>query len=269
MITQKLLNGVEIPAIGLGTWKIPNDQVADIIVEAIKIGYRHIDTASIYKNEEGVGEGIRRSGINRSDIFVTTKVWNDDQGFQTTLKAFDKSLERLGLDYVDLYLIHWPKPLNAETWRALEQLYNQGKVRAIGVSNFHPHHFDVLLQTAKIKPMINQFELHPKLTQETSVLYYQNQGVVIESWSPLMRGQLNDSEILLDIAKKHSKTPAQIVLRWNMEKGYVTIPKTVKVERLKENIDIFDFKLDANDIQRIDSMNANYRTGPDPDLITF
>jgi methylglyoxal/glyoxal reductase len=269
MITRKLLNGVEIPAIGLGTWKIPNDEVADIIVEAIKIGYRHIDTAAVYKNEEGVGEGIRKSGIDRADIFVTTKVWNDDQGFLTTLRAFDKSLERLGLDYVDLYLIHWPKPLNSETWRALEQLYNQGKVRAIGVSNFHPHHFDNLLLTAKIKPMINQFELHPKLTQETSVMYFQNQGVVVESWSPLMRGQLNDSEILNDLAKKYGKTPAQIVLRWNMEKGFVTIPKTVKVERLIENFSIFDFQLSEDDTRRIDSMNINHRTGPDPDLITF
>jgi methylglyoxal/glyoxal reductase len=269
MITRKLLNGVEIPAIGLGTWKIPNDEVADIIVEAVKLGYRHIDTAAVYRNEEGVGEGIRKCGIDRSEIFVTTKVWNDDQGFLTTLKAFEKSLTRLGLDYIDLYLIHWPKPLNAETWRALEQLYKEGKVRAIGVSNFHPHHFDALMETAKIKPMINQFELHPKLTQEVSVLFYQSQGVVVESWSPLMRGQVNDSEILLDIAKKYGKTPAQVVLRWNMDKGFVTIPKSVKIERLKENISIFDFELDKNDIARIDSMNINYRTGPDPDLISF
>lgn len=269
MNTKKLLNGVEIPVIGLGTWKIPNDEVSDVVVEALKIGYRHIDTASIYKNEEGVGEGIRRSGINRSDLFVTTKVWNEDQGFLTTLKAFDKSLERLGLDYVDLYLIHWPKPLNAETWRALEQIYESGRARAIGVSNFHPHHFEALLKTAKIVPMVNQFELHPKLTQENSVLYYQRKGVVIESWSPLMRGQLSGSEILDSIAIKHNKTKAQIVLRWNMEKGYVTIPKTVNTERLIENFSIFDFSLDSEDMMRIDSMNLDFRTGPDPDFITF
>jgi len=269
MITRKLSNGIEIPAVGLGTWKIPNEEVADIIVEAVKLGYRHIDTAAVYKNEEGVGQGIKKCGIDRSEIFVTTKVWNDDQGFLTTLKAFDKSLKRLDLDYVDLYLIHWPKPLNPETWRALEHLYNEGKVKAIGVSNFHPHHFDMLMRTAKIKPMINQIELHPKLTQEVSVLYFKSQGVVIESWSPLMRGQLSDSEILIDIAKKYDKTPAQIVLRWNIEKGYVTIPKSVKVERLKENISIFDFELNEEDIRRIDSINIDYRTGPDPDLITF
>ncbi len=269
MITRKLLNGVEIPAIGLGTWKIPNDEVVDVIVEAVNLGYRHIDTAAVYRNEEGVGEGIRKCGIDRSELFITTKVWNDDQGFLTTLNAFEKSLNRLGLDYIDLYLIHWPKPLNAETWRALEQLYNDGKVRAIGVSNFHPHHFDALMETAKIKPMVNQFELHPKLTQEVSVMFYQSQGVVVESWSPLMRGQVNDSEILLDIAKKYGKTPAQVILRWNMEKGFVTIPKSVKPERLKENISIFDFQLDSNDIARIDSMNINHRTGPDPDLISF
>lgn len=269
MITRKLANGVEIPALGLGTWKIPNNEVGDVVCEALKLGYRHIDTAAIYKNEVGVGEGIRNSGIDRAEIFVTTKVWNDDQGYLPTLKACEVSLEKLGLSYIDLYLIHWPKPLNAETWRALEHLYRSGKVRAIGVSNFHPHHFETLLQTATIVPMINQFELHPKLTQVSTVLYFQSKGVVIESWSPLMRGQLGDSEILTSIAHKYAKTHAQVVLRWNMEKGYVTIPKTVNSARLRENMSIFDFKLDDEDVKRIDAMNVNERLGPDPDAITF
>jgi methylglyoxal/glyoxal reductase len=269
MIYKKLSNGIEIPMIGFGTFKIPNDSVAEIVKDAIATGYRHIDTAAIYRNEVGVGKGIKASHIKREDIFLTTKCWNDDQGYQKTLNAFEQSCQRLQTDYIDLYLIHWPKPLNSETWRAMEELYQQGRIKAIGVSNFHQHHFEDLMKTAKIKPMVNQVEYTPRLTQKPLKNFLDKEGVAMESWSPLMRGKVTDIDLLGELSKKYRKSVAQIVIRWNIDTDVIVIPKSATHQRIKENFDIFDFSLSNEDIEAINLLNKNLRTGPDPDNFDF
>lgn len=263
--TVKLHNGVEMPWFGLGVFKVENgNEATESVKAAIKNGYRSIDTAAIYKNEEGVGIGIKESGVAREELFITSKVWNEDQGYETTLAAFEKSLERLQLDYLDLYLIHWPgKDKYKDTWRALEKLYKDGKIRAIGVSNFQVHHLEELLKDAEIKPMVNQVEFHPRLTQKELRDYCKGQGIQLEAWSPLMQGQLLDNEVLTQIAEKHNKSVAQVILRWDLQHGVVTIPKSIKEHRIIENADIFDFELSQEDMDKIDALNKDERVGPD------
>ncbi|MEC0393122.1 glyoxal/methylglyoxal reductase [Bacillus subtilis] len=269
--TVKLHNGVEMPWFGLGVFKVENgNEATESVKAAIKNGYRSIDTAAIYKNEEGVGIGIKESGVAREELFITSKVWNEDQGYETTLAAFEKSLERLQLDYLDLYLIHWPgKDKYKDTWRALEKLYKDGKIRAIGVSNFQVHHLEELLKDAEIKPMVNQVEFHPRLTQKELRDYCKAQGIQLEAWSPLMQGQLLDNEVLTQIAEKHNKSVAQVILRWDLQHEIVTIPKSIKEHRIIENADIFDFELSQEDMDKIDALNKDERVGPNPDELLF
>ncbi|MED1121550.1 aldo/keto reductase [Bacillus atrophaeus] len=269
--TVKLHNGVEMPRFGLGVFKVENgSEATESVKAAIKNGYRSIDTAAIYKNEEGVGAGIKESGVARDELFITSKVWNEDQGYETTLAAFEKSLERLELDYLDLYLIHWPgKDKYKDTWRALEKLYKDGKVRAIGVSNFQVHHLEELLKDAEIKPMVNQVEFHPCLTQVELREYCKKQGIQVEAWSPLMQGQLLDNEVLKQIAEKHNKSVAQVILRWDLQQDVITIPKSIKEHRIIENADIFDFELSQEDIEKINELNKDERVGPNPDELLF
>ncbi|CAI6313490.1 glyoxal/methylglyoxal reductase [Bacillus subtilis] len=269
--TVKLHNGVEMPWFGLGVFKVENgNEATESVKAAIKNGYRSIDTAAIYKNEEGVGIGIKESGVAREELFITSKVWNEDQGYKTTLAAFEKSLERLQLDYLDLYLIHWPgKDKYKDTWRALEKLYKDGKIRAIGVSNFQVHHLEELLKDAEIKPMVNQVEFHPRLTQKELRDYCKAQGIQLEAWSPLMQGQLLDNEVLTQIAEKHNKSVAQVILRWDLQHEVVTIPKSIKEHRIIENADIFDFELSQEDMDKIDALNKDERVGPNPDELLF
>ncbi|MGE7218629.1 aldo/keto reductase [Priestia koreensis] len=261
-----LHNGVHMPWFGLGVYKVEERQTAvDSVRMAIQHGYRSIDTASFYKNEESVGKGIHESGIPREELFITTKVWNTEQGYDETLAAFDQSLTKLGLDYIDLYLIHWPvKETFKETWRALEKLYKDEKVRAIGVSNFNINHLERLLEDATVKPMVNQVEYHPLLSQEELHQYCKENGIQLEAWSPLMRGQLLENPVLLDIANKYSKSTAQIVLRWDLQNGVVTIPKSTKEQRIVENASIFDFQLTDDEMKRISNLNENKRSGTDP-----
>ncbi|MBU5244318.1 MULTISPECIES: glyoxal/methylglyoxal reductase [Bacillus] len=269
--TVKLHNGVEMPWFGLGVFKVENgSEATESVKAAIKNGYRSIDTAAVYKNEEGVGIGIKESGVAREELFITSKVWNEDQGYDTTLAAFEKSLERLQLDYLDLYLIHWPgKDKYKDTWRALEKLYKDGKIRAIGVSNFQVHHLEELLKDAEIKPMVNQVEFHPRLTQKELRDYCKKQGIQLEAWSPLMQGQLLDNDVLTQIAEKYNKSVAQVILRWDLQHEVVTIPKSIKEHRIIENADIFDFELSQEDMDKIDALNKDERVGPNPDELLF
>lgn len=263
----KLANGVEMPWFGLGVFKVQEGQeVMDSVKAAIKAGYRSIDTASVYGNEEGVGQAIRESGVAREELFITTKVWNTEQGYDSTLAAFDQSLSKLGLDYADLYLVHWPiRAKYKDTWRALEKLYADGKVRAIGVSNFQIDHLEDLLADAAVKPMVNQVELHPLLNQQELREYCKAQGIQIEAWAPLAQGHLLDNEVLADIAARHNKTLPQVILRWDLQNGIVTIPKSVKEERIIANADIFDFELSEEEISRINGLNRDQRFGSHPD----
>ncbi|MCA1034002.1 aldo/keto reductase [Bacillus infantis] len=269
--TTKLHNGVEMPWFGLGVFKVQEgSEVIDSVKAAIKNGYKSIDTAAIYGNEEGVGQAIKESGAPREDLFITTKVWNSEQGYDSTLAAFDESLSKLGLEYVDLYLIHWPvKGKYKDTWRALEKLYKDGRVRAIGVSNFHVHHLEDLLETAEIVPMVNQVEYHPHLAQLELREFCKQKGIQLEAWSPLKQGQLLDEPVITEIAEKHKKSPAQIILRWDLQNEVITIPKSVKEHRIIENADIFDFELSSEDMEKIDALNKNERVGADPDNFNF
>ncbi|WP_026695880.1 aldo/keto reductase [Peribacillus kribbensis] len=270
-----LYNGVQMPWFGLGVFKVEEGpELVNAVSFAIKHGYRSIDTAAIYANEEGVGEGIRKgmkeAGVSREDLFITSKVWNSDLGYESTLAAYETSLKKLGLDYLDLYLIHWPvEGKYKEAWRALEHLYKQGKVRAIGVSNFQVHHLEDLVRNAEIKPMINQVEYHPRLTQSKVKSYCEENGIQLEAWSPLMQGQLLENADLREIADKHGKSTAQVILRWDLQNGVITIPKSTKEHRITENADIFDFELSKEEMEKINSMNQNIRVGPDPDNFDF
>lgn len=269
--TVTLNNGVEMPYFGLGVFKAEDGQeVIDSVSYALEAGYRHIDTAAIYQNERGVGQAIRLSELDRKEVFVTSKVWNSDQGYDTTIKAFHASLVKLNLSYLDLFLVHWPvKGKYKETYRALETLYEEGKIRAIGVSNFLVHHLDDLLTTAKIIPAVNQIEYHPYLTQPELIKTCFDNGIAPEAWSPLMQGQITEVPELTQLAQKYYKTEAQIVLRWNLQKGIITIPKSSRKSRIIENANIFDFVISAEDMEIIDSLNRNQRIGADPDNFNF
>lgn len=260
-----------MPWLGLGVFKAEEGQeVIDAVKAAIKAGYRSIDTASLYGNEEGVGQAIKESGVAREELFITTKVWNPDQGYESTLAAFDTSINKLGLEYIDLYLVHWPvKGKYKATWRALEELYNEGKIRSIGVSNFQIHHLEDLMVDAKVKPMVNQVELHPLLSQVELREYSREQGIQIEAWAPLAQGQLLDNEVIKEIAQQHKKSVAQVIIRWDIQSEIVTIPKSIKEHRIIENADVFDFELSAEDMERINALNQNKRIGPDPDNFDF
>ncbi len=263
-----LNNGVEMPQLGFGVWQVPDDEAEQAVTTALEAGYRSIDTAAIYGNEEGTGKAIAASGLPREDVFVTTKLWNTDQGYDSTLSAFDTSLAKLGLDYVDLYLIHWPAPATdkyLDTYRAFEKLLADGRVRAVGVSNFLPQHLERLIAETSVVPAVNQIELHPHLQQQTSRDYHAEQGIATEAWSPLGQGKgLLEVPAIVAIARKHERTPAQVVLRWHLELGNVVIPKSVTPSRIKENIEVFDFSLDAEDLAAISALNEDRRLGPDP-----
>ncbi|MEU6367408.1 aldo/keto reductase [Streptomyces sp. NPDC046931] len=263
-----LNNGVEMPQLGFGVWQVPDDEAETAVATALEAGYRSIDTAAIYGNEEGVGKAVAASGIPRQDLFVTTKLWNSDHGYDATLRAFDTSLEKLGLEYVDLYLIHWPLPsrgLFVETYKAFEKIYADGRARAIGVSNFLPEHLRTLLAATSVIPAVNQIELHPHLQQHAARDYHAEQGIATEAWSPLGQGRgLLEVPAIVAIAQKHNRTPAQVVLRWHLQLGNIVIPKSVTPSRIRENIEVFDFSLDTEDMAAISALNEDRRLGPDP-----
>lgn len=264
-----LNDGRAIPQLGLGVYKIGDDEAARAVAVALEAGYRHVDTATLYGNERGVGQGIRASGIPREQVFVTTKVWNDDHGFDETLEAFDRSLDLLGTDYVDLYLVHWPVPSRdryVDTYRALERIRQEGRARSIGVSNFAIEHLERLLDETEVVPVINQVELHPRLPQDELRAFDAAQGILTQAWSPLARGRLLEEPVLADIAAKHGVSPAQVVLRWHVQLGVVVIPKSVTPERIRANLDVFGFELDADDLAGIRTLATGERTGRDPRL---
>ncbi|WP_312099478.1 aldo/keto reductase [Niallia sp.] len=267
----KLHNGVEIPQLGIGVFKVEEgDTVIQTVKTALDLGYRSIDTAAIYKNEEGVGTAIKESAVSRESLFITTKVWNGDQGYDSTLRAFETSLKKLDLDYLDLYLIHWPgKDKYVETWKALERLYDEGLVKAIGVSNFQEHHLEHLLEHANEKPTVNQIELHPRLSQEKLREYCKKKDIKMEAWSPIAKGRLVNEPTLNYIAKKHGKTAVQVILRWHLQNGHIIIPKSIHPERIKENAEIFDFQLSLVEMDQIDKLNMNERLGSNPDEVIF
>lgn len=273
--TTLLANGVQMPWLGLGVFKVEEGpELVSAVREAITQGYRSVDTAAIYANEEGVGHGIREgleaAGIERGDLFITSKVWNSELGYESTLKAYDESLRKLGLEYLDLYLIHWPvEGKFKEAWRALETLYKAGRVKAIGVSNFQIHHLEELMKDAEIKPMVNQVEYHPRLTQLELIAFCKKHDIQLEAWSPLMQGQLLEHKTLQEIATRHGKSVAQIIIRWDLQNGVVTIPKSIKAHRIAENADVFDFELSPEDMQLISGLNQDMRVGPDPDNFDF
>lgn len=273
--TTTLSNGVKMPWFGLGVFKVEEGpELVNAVKFAIKHGYRSIDTAAIYGNEEGVGQAIHEAmkeyGIKREELFITSKVWNADLGYESTIEAYETSLRKLGLDYLDLYLIHWPvEGKYKEAWRALETLYKDGNVNAIGVSNFQVHHLQDLMKDAEIKPMVNQVEYHPRLTQQEVKTFCDNNGIQFEAWSPLMQGQLFENPLLKELANKYNKTVAQVILRWDLQNGVVTIPKSTKERRIMENAAIFDFELSTEDLNRISDLDENLRVGPDPDNIDF
>lgn len=269
--TKELANGSIIPRLGLGVWQVKDGaEAVDSVKWALQAGYRLIDTAAAYKNEVSVGEGIRASGIPREDIFVTTKLWNADQGYESTLKAFDESVTKLGLDYVDLYLIHWPvEGKYKDSWRAMEEIYQSGRAKAIGVSNFHEHHLEKLLKEAKVVPMVDQIEIHPTLTQEPLRKFLSENNIAVEAWSPLGQGKILENPTLVKIGEKYNKTAAQVIIRWHLQSDIIVIPKSVHEERIKQNFDVFDFELSGADMEQINNLNTNERLGPDPDNFDF
>ncbi|MFC7062716.1 aldo/keto reductase [Halobacillus seohaensis] len=269
--TVTLQNGLKMPQIGLGVYKVEEgEEVYQTVKSALDIGYRHIDTASFYENEEGVGKAVQESGVARDELFITTKVWNDEQGYEETLEAFTRSLQKLEMDYVDLYLIHWPVPNKfKQSWKALEKLYQDGKVRAIGVSNFMEHHLEELLKDAEIRPMVNQVEFHPELYQEDLLDYCQQREIQLEAWSPLGRGRYLDDPVLKQLADKYGKTSAQIILKWELQHGIVTIPKSSHKDRQQENADLFDFELTLEEMEQVNGLDKNNRVGTHPDHFNF
>ena len=263
-----LNNGVEIPALGLGVFLAPPEQTADAVQTAIMDGYRLIDTAAGYNNERQVGEGVRRTGVDRGEMFITTKLWVADYGYEPALRAFDASLRRLGVDYIDLYLLHWPVPTDFEktvaAYKAAEEVLSEGRARAIGVSNFQPQHLEALIGQTDVVPAVNQIELHPHLQQLELRRFHEEHGIKTEAWGPLGRGQFLDDETIVRIAKDHSRTPAQVVLRWHIQLGNIVIPKSVTPSRIEENFAVFDFELSDDDMHALFELDRNERTGPDP-----
>ena len=269
--TRTLANGVEMPIFGLGVYKMTDPQeTIEAITKALQVGYRAIDTASLYYNEEQVGEAIRHSGVAREEIFVTTKVWNTDQGYDNTLKAFEVSLKKLNMDYVDLYLTHWPvEGKYPDTYRAIERLYEEKLIRVPGVSNHHAHHLEQLLRSANVPPMVNQVEVHPYLSQEPLRAFCSEHHIAVTAWSPLGRGGVLQDETIVKIAEKYGKSAAQVVLRWHLQHNIMVIPKSVTPSRIEENANIFDFVLSSEDMTVIDRLNRNQRFGKDPDNFHF
>ncbi|MER5437634.1 aldo/keto reductase [Streptomyces sp. NPDC002790] len=266
--TVTLNNGVEIPQLGFGVFQVPDDETTAAVTAALEAGYRSIDTAAIYGNETGVGRALATSGIAREDLFITTKLWNADQGYDATLAAFEASLAKLGLDHVDLYLIHWPTPerdLYRETWKAIEKLVADGRIRAAGVSNFQPAHIERLLEDTRLVPAVNQVELHPGLQQSELRAVHADLGIATEAWSPLAQGAVLGDEAITTIAARHGKSPAQVVLRWHLQLGNVVIPKSVTPARIRENLDVFDFTLTDDELASIATLDRDLRTGPHPD----
>lgn len=266
-------DGKSIPQLGLGVWQTPDDTAVTAVKTALDNGYRHVDTAAAYHNERGVGEGMRQSGLGRKDIFLTTKLWNDDQGFDSTLRAFDRSLGELGTDYVDLYLIHWPsahRDKYRDTWKALVRLKEEGRTRSIGVSNFAPEHLEAIIGDTGVTPVLNQVELHPDFQQKALRSVHEKHGIKTQSWSPLGQGHLLTNAVVADIAKKTGRTPAQVIIRWHLQSGLIVIPKSVTPSRIIENGKVFDFELDAAAMQALNGLDdANGRIGPNPLTATF
>lgn len=272
--TLTLNNGVEIPRLGLGVWQAADGaQVEDAVTEALRVGYRLIDTAAIYGNERGVGQALRRSDVPREEIFVTTKLWNSHHAYDDALRAFEESLEKLGCGTVDLYLIHWPLPMEdrfPQAWRAMEKLLSEGRVRTIGVSNFKPAHLERLASETEIVPAVNQIELHPMWQQKETRAYCEARGIAIESYSPLMRGgEALGNPLIVQLSARHGKTPAQIILRWHVQSGFITIPKSVQAARIEENFRVFDFELSPDEMNAIAALDAGRRLGADPDTAQF
>ncbi|MGN7977084.1 aldo/keto reductase [Microbacterium sp. 22195] len=266
--TITLNNGIEMPQLGFGVFQVPDDETTVAVAEALRVGYRSIDTAAVYGNEAGVGRAIAESGIDRSDLFITSKVWNSDQGFDATLRAYDEALEKLGLEQLDLYLIHWPTPerdLYLDTWRALERIHAEGRVRAIGVSNFQPAHLDRLVAASEVVPAVNQVELHPALQNRDVIAANARHGIATEAWSPLAQGAVLRDPAVVAIAEAHGVSAAQAVLRWHLQQGRIVIPKSVTPARIAENFDVFGFELTADELDAIDALERDGRTGPHPD----
>ncbi|CAL9614256.1 aldo/keto reductase [Streptomyces sp. enrichment culture] len=263
-----LNNGVSMPQLGFGVWQVPDAEAAEAVGTAIEAGYRSIDTAAVYENERGTGQAVKASGLPREELFVTTKLWNSEQGYDSTLRAFDASLERLGLDYVDLYLIHWPVPARdayVDTYKAFEKILADGRARAIGVSNFLPEHLERLMDATSTVPAVNQIELHPQLAQAGARSFHERHGIATEAWSPLGQGRgLLEVPAVAAVARKHGRTPAQVVLRWHLQLGNVVIPKSVTPSRIRENIEVFDFELDGEDMAAFAALDEGRRLGPDP-----
>lgn len=264
--TVTLANGVEMPRLGLGTFRsAEGGDVEGAVATALELGYRGIDTASMYGNETGVGRAIAGSTVSRGEIFLATKVWNDEQGYDGTLAACERSLERLGTGYLDLFLVHWPRPNTPDTWRAMERLLDEGTVRAIGVCNHLQQHLETLLETATVLPMVDQFEFHPRLQQPPLITYCEDHDVVVQAWAPLMKGRVGEVPEIVEIAARHGKTPAQVTLRWILQRGIVTIPKSVHADRIAENADVFDFALTPEEMRTIDGLDRSERIGSHPD----
>ncbi|MDZ7776084.1 MAG: aldo/keto reductase [Bacteroidales bacterium] len=260
-----------MPYVGLGVFKMKDgEEVENAVKWALDAGYRHIDTAAVYRNEIGVGNAIRNSSLSRKEVFITSKLWNTEQGYASTKKALDESLKRLQTDYLDLYLIHWPvEGKYTDTWKAMEELYDEGKVKAIGVSNFKQHHLERLLDFVRIKPMVDQMEFHPYVVQQDLVDFCGSEGIQYEAWSPLMQGDIVNVQVVREVAKKYHKTAAQVTIRWGLQKGIVMIPKSSRKERIIENIDVFDFVLEEGDMRKLDNLDRDKRYGPDPDTFEF
>jgi len=265
--TVPIASGVDMPILGFGTYKsAPGEEARTSVETALRLGYRHIDTAALYENEADVGQAIRDAAIPRDELFITTKVWDTDQGYATTLAAFERSLAKLGTPYVDLYLVHWPRPhTGPDTWRAMEEIHASGRAKAIGVCNHLPHHLEAMLKLATVPPAVNQVEFHPRLQQPDLQRFCAQNGITLEAWAPIMRGGVFHIPEILTIAQRHNKSAAQVTLRWILQKGIVAIPKSVHEDRIAQNADLYDFELSPQEMATIDALDTGQRIGPDPD----